>query len=540
MINKKASWYIHSVKNNTRKIFSKNKFILLAFLIFIVPRTIGLGTDIANLDTTHWYPRMYNFTKYLLRGSYKDTYQKYHPGVTLLWTSGFANYTFEKSYEAIFDRSPRYAPYQFTKVHFISKFPLVLLISLLGVASTWILSRIINEKFAYIFAVILSLEPFFLGVSRFLHLSALTSMFAFTSFLYLYYFYHTKKKDKKYFYISAILLGFGLLTKVTAVITGLSITLLILYFELIQNRNIKKTVKNGFVYGLITFLTFYMFFPSMWVAPFWTLQQMKEKGIGDTAFSNLGSKSYFGTQYTYYIEMIFFRSLPTTFIAFIAGIYIGFLKRFKKYRLLFIWVLISLVVILITLSIPSKVKDRYLINAYPQISLISTVAIYYLIKQKKKLVRNITIGILVFMYAITIYRYYPVFSEYYTDFIGGPIGRERLGLNVTNRGEYYAQAARYINKIDDRPYNRNVVVSHRAQDKTFGKFFYGQTFTNPKFLPDNHFADYITIRNDRLDQVPKDSCKPLKSFGPKDPFGYTVITVYKCKGIDNNYKRFRN
>ena len=145
---------------------------------------------------------------------------------------------------------------------------------------------------------------------------------------------------------------------------------------------------------------------------------------------------------------------------------------------------------------------------------------------------------------MTAYKYHPVYSFYYSELIGGPGGFGKLGLPIKNRGEYYAQAALYINKTDSNPVVRNVVLSHREQIRTFAPFFLGKTFTSMGTMNEGYFADYIVTRPD-FDYLVTDSklanmCKLVQAFGPKDPFGYKIINLYKCEGVTKEYKDFKN
>lgn len=525
----------------------------LVFLIFFIPRVIGLGADIANYDSSYWYPRMDNFTKYLLRGEYKLTYQKYHPGVTMLWTSGSSKYLFEKTFEKIFDYNPRFMPAQFTRLHFASKFPLVLLITILGVFQFHIISKIVNKNFGLIFSIVLSFEPFFLGTSRFLHLSALTAMFMFTSFLTLFYYYQGQDKSKKYFYLSAILLGLGALTKIDAIIALPVNGLLLMYYEFnkLKDKSINdifRIIKDGLIYLLIVATTFYILFPSMWVEPIWTIRKIINEGILETAFDSSGADTISNIRYMFYPETILIRSLPTFFLGLIGGIILVLKNirslKYKNFINLFLWTLFFIIFNITILSIPEKIKDRYLINLYPPMAILVSLLWYESVKSKQKIIKYSISLIFVFFYLLTAYKYHPVYSFYYSELIGGPGGVEKLGLPIKNRGEFYAQAALYINKNDSKPEVRNVVLSHREQMRTFSPFFLGETFTSMGNMKDGYFADYIITRPDYdyliYETDLKNKCYLLKSFGPKKPFGYDIVKLYKCEGVTREFKDFRN
>ena len=168
------------VIERSKELILNHKLLIIVFFIYLIPRLISLGADTSNYDASFWYPRMDNFTKNILEGDFQETYQKYHPGVTLLWLSGTSKYVFQELFELVLHFNPRFIPQQFIRLNAAAIFPLVFSISILGAVCYSLLSKITNKKLALIFSIMLSLEPFFLGVSKFLHLSGLGGMLSYT------------------------------------------------------------------------------------------------------------------------------------------------------------------------------------------------------------------------------------------------------------------------------------------------------------------------------------------------------------------------
>jgi len=533
------------------------RFLAIIFLIFFIPRVISLGADIGGADIQFWYPRSHNFVHEFLRGHYQETYQKYHPGVTVMINSGTTLTTFEFLFEKLFHFNPRYIPQQFTRLNFAAKFPLVLIIATLLTYSSYLLSKITNnKKYVYLFAVILSLEPFFLGISRFFHLTALSGVFGFASFISIYYYYFQKKKHLYFFILSAVFLGLGTLTKVDALIAGLINGLFFIIYEFhftyTNQRSILKSawsvVKYGLFYSFLTIFTFFILFPSMWVAPLWTVQEMIHDGLEDTAFGNKGGASITNIRAIFYPEITFLRSSPIMTISVIAGLFVLIKnifiaikkhKRLNQTQQIILWAFIYTALYMAILTIPSKTKDRYAAVFYPSLSIIGAWALYCIYKINKYFKYG-TLIILLLSYGFIIYRYHPVYSFYYNDLIGGQKGIERHNMPVINRGEYYAQVAFYINKNDPDAIVKNVITVHRSKIPSFQRFFYGTTYTNPKFLPDGANADYMIFHPNDLYMLLKDNCTFIKAFGPRYPMGYDMLYLYKCEGINNTYKKMKN
>ena len=209
-----------------------------------------------------------------------------------------------------------------------------------------------------------------------------------------------------------------------------------------------------------------------------------------------------------------------------------------------LWTLFFIVINITVLSIPEKIKDRYLINLYPPMSILVALFWYVALKSKQKIIKYSVTGIFIFFYILTAYKYHPVYSFYHSELVGGAGGIEKLGLPIKNRGEFYAQAALYINKTDSKPEVRNVLLSHREQMRTFAPFFLGETFTSPGTMKEGYFADYIVTRPDYdhliYNTELKDKCYLLKAFGPKEPIGYDIVKLWKCEGVTKEFKNFKN
>lgn len=527
------------IKTTFKKFVSRNNLLIsFVFLIYFIPRIIGLGSDMANIDTMYWYPRMEVFTRKLLQGDFKATYQQYHPGTTLLWMSGFSKYTFQKAFEYKYKYDPTYIPHQFIKIQFASTFPLVFVISILGTLSYWIISKLHSRKLALIFSVTLSLEPFFLGISKYLHLTALSTMFGFAGFLIFLYF--LKYRSKKSLIISGILAGLAISTKVSVLIFQPIIGLSALYVLLMQTKN-KKYLKQIWtaiytvaIQFIIAAITFFVVNPFMWVAPIWGLKKIYNGGIVNTGFGGGMPDTFTNSQYLYYLETAFIRTTPILFIAFLCGFVYFFIKIKQNPKdNLFISTILLFILYYLFLSIPSKLKDRYYVEMMPGLILIASYGIYWLINNLNKLRTSILIGVYILYMGFVTYTYYPAFSFYHTELIGGPKGLLEKGIRPTNRGEWYAQAAQFLNTQDKTPETKNILMGNESLVKTFAPFYYGTTYAELGAIPDNkgHKVHYIITRNLNQKYVPQDVCPFFKGFGTRGPLAFDNVFVFKCDNI---------
>jgi hypothetical protein len=335
-------------------------------------------------------------------------------------------------------------------------------------------------------------------------------------------------------------LGLAFLTKIDTIISLAFINGFLAYKEYLVSKNLKSIIKKLCYYNISVITVFISLFPSVWVTPFSILRKIYTEGVLDTALTDEGDIPYFNIQPLFYLEILFLRSLPTTFILFFTGV-ISLFYKLKSTPALIKYSLMFTVFNIVVLTIPDKTIDRYIFNFFPAFMAVACYPIYLLIKNDKaKIIKLFFFILLGCFYIITLIRYYPAYSYYYTELIGAQTGLYKLGFAIKNRGEYYAQAAQYINKTDSEAINKITVLTSREQIRTFQPFFYGTTFTTPKLAPDNKNVDYVISRPEHDHIVPKDLCKVEKGFGPKAPFAYDAVILYKCKGLTNEYKDFRN
>ena len=165
---------MHSIK------IKKEDILLFIFIIlFLLTRVTRLGKDEINPDAVNWHYRSEQFVVGLKTLDFKKTYQHYHPGVTLMWIVGPTVEIIKQIYPA----ENIYSQFNFEVFHFASKFVLVFVQLVLTLAILYQLSKIIGFTKAYFVIALYSLEPFFVGNSRLLHLDVLLTLFLFLSFL---------------------------------------------------------------------------------------------------------------------------------------------------------------------------------------------------------------------------------------------------------------------------------------------------------------------------------------------------------------------
>lgn len=500
-------------------------WLIFAFIIFLVPRSIDLGSDVANIDARHWIPRSENFINSLLEGDFKHTYQKYHPGTTLMWIGGI-------SYEIVSSSDSN----SFIEEHFARKFPLEVLISLIAVVQFYYLLKLGNKTLAVFYITFLSFEPFFLGISRFFHLTALSTMFGMASALA--FIYHLKTLKYKHIIFSAILFALGISTKVSLLINlpvyAIWYLLFLAYhFKDLKNLMfIKRVFMTPLLFTIVMVFSIYLINPFMWANPIWAIKKIYKEGILDTGFEEETQASITNNNMLFYLEYAFYRISPIALVAGGLGIITWFSqipimiyrKRiFSKYVPL---ILIYLVVYYILLSIPNKSRDRYLAELIPMFVFFAGY-LFSLISLRKAYLNILLFFVLAIFYGSVISRYHPVYSFYYSELIGGPKGLLSVSIYPMIRGEYYAQAAQYLNDNDPDIENKTAWVLNAGSLDSFRYYFKGKSIRNTVGMKPTDKIDYVIVRFNDIDKF-KDYCPTIQTFGPKYPYEFDAMYIVDC------------
>jgi hypothetical protein len=487
------------------------------FILFFAFRVPGLGYDISNSDAARWHRRSENFIKAIKSGQFQDTYQHYQPGVTLMWLNSVVEIAAHK-YQLTYTTSPKTlenADY-YPILHGLAKFELVVVLAVLLGIMAYVVYRLYSIKISLIFTFLMAIEIYLVGLDRWFHLTSLEAYTAFTAFLMLLLWHKTKKI--KWLLFSGLFLGWSILSKVTSLSLVPIFSLFI--FSFVFDKSALKTslflfVKYLGVFGIVTALVCVLFFPAMLVSPVSVLTNIKVAITN--AVATPVSTSIFHTWFSglFYGVIILFKLSPITLIAFIVGLLSSFspekkLPSFSPEKKYTEYLIILLALYYLVLTLPDKKIDRYVLVLIPPILLFVSAKVSVL--SKKPLIMFLTVA-LVFMLAASKY-YYPVYSAYYSPLFGGTSWAQKAGV-YDNSGEYYAQAAFYLNTL-----GRNVVsyVPHNVE--TFSYFYKGKIVY--KFSDKPNFAVSSVEHFQELSRL----CPKVEAaFGPGLE---KIVFVFRC------------
>ncbi|TXI35451.1 MAG: hypothetical protein E6Q58_00235 [Niabella sp.] len=482
---------------------------------------------------------------------FEKTYRSYHPGTTLMWLTGFSKFIFYKLFESVFGYSIKIAdgvvyPEKFFFISFAALIPIVTLISILLTFSLLNLNKLLNNKnFIFIFAFILSLEPFYLGVTKLLHLTGLESAFVFASFtcMLLYVFKENHRSIRvfkfnanNYLIYTGLLAGLAGATKMSGFIVLPYLGLMILFKNFFAFKNgtlpfkkaISTSLVEGMLLGLTSILIFYLITPSMWANPIKRIMTMDEQGLENIAFVDGPHRSILKNKALYYYEILFVKTLGLSFIALISSIYLIIKEKNKQFKSIYLFLMLYVVFYFAVMSIPSKQMTRYLTIVYPFILFGTAYTLSFVYERLTRNLRAVSVALIAIYYSIITYMIYPAFSSFTTELIGGYPGYARLSA-IYNDGEHYMQVGQYLNQTGGKDaYNYALILPTGNKDVSVPGFL-GTPFTN-KVRGDKKFQSvFVAVDYYDFEDIPH-SCEYIRGFGHRWPLKFDFLSLYKCPG----------
>lgn len=407
------------------------KYETLVVLFFILVRLPALGNDGFNTDVWRWKARTYDFGNGFFTLKFDQTLQTYHPGVTLMWLGGFG----VKFYNLYFDLVHHSAPTLNSMVtvfqlDFCQKIFIVIGQAVAMGFAFYVLRKLFGLKYAIITFLLLNFEPFYLALTRVIHLEGLVSTFMLTSVLWFYYYLADKRLVKRVI-ISGIFAGLSVLTKTSALFLLPFIALASFLFFFREEKDffkaIKISIKPFFIWLFALLATSFLLWPALWVKPGEVFKTLYS-GIVDIGIEGDHQQLYFGKLVdnpgsSFYFVVLGFRSSVYLLVGFIGSLFIR--RRLPKYYKNFLdYLLVFIFFYFIQLTLPTKKLDRYILPE--QVVMILTSSIFFVWLFEKSKFGKIKILITLIPILLTAIYLHPDYFSYYSPIFGGL----KTGINV--------------------------------------------------------------------------------------------------------------
>ena len=357
----------------------RTSFINNRILIFISFLTIffllwNLHKSMFNDDAHFWYLRSQNFIQAVQFGELRDTFQNPKPGVTVMWLTGGADFIFYKVYVALnhWDPPMYFAPV-FPLYQTITKLPLILL-SFISLISVYIVTlRLFSRKVALWTLFILSIEPFYIGISQWMHVDGtLTAFMTMSALLALYSV--IEKKSYRYFVLSGILGGLALLTKTQALFLFLYLPLIFCINSGLHRDFSPKDIKTAFkitmIWVLTALITFVVLFPAMWADPAGTIRQIFQESLRVVTTGQNGIGDNHNVWWYFFVLPL--RTSPLLLVSSLVGLSLmpTALTKSKENKLALLGILGFVFFYFAMMEIPAQKIDRYLLPLFPFLAII--------------------------------------------------------------------------------------------------------------------------------------------------------------------------
>ncbi len=512
------------------------KILLLIIVLFALWFPRGLALDqFVTADEPRWLMRSANFYRALYHSNLADTFQKEHPGVTIMWTgtagflSRFPGYAkiAEKQLSNTYKLENTLEVYKHNSLEILeaSRFFIVLAIVIVLLLAFRYAVKLIGMLPVLVGFLLIAFDPFSIALSRLLHPDALLSPLMFLSLLafmsFLYRGYHITD-----LIISAIATGLAWLTKSPSFFLAPFFGLLIIIeieraWRLDGHLSLRaswKIVWPFLVWVGISALVFVILWPAMWVDPYGSLQQVFGEALNYAAEGH-NAASFFNGQifargisdWRFYPINYLWRTTPAiliglllTGIAFILQRKVSFPKEQRQVALI---LFLFSVLYMIFMSSGDKKFDRYLLPVFAPLALVAGIGWVIMVQNALKLLasRWITaakaaeialfgtvafLTLVVLMQLVGTLKTYPYYFTYYNPLMGG--NKRAPEVMMIGYGEGLDEAARYLNA---KPESSTLRVQSWYPVGPFSYFFEGITLYDeflaaPKQLQK---ADYYVL-----------------------------------------------
>ncbi len=548
--------------------------VLLGVLLvaMLAPRLVALGRFVT-ADEPTWGKRSANFYYALDNGDWASTYQTGHPGVLTMWAGALA-------YHLKFPQYLKFGQAELGDTKLLQIFqrhgpnPLELMVAarlnvvianVIALAASFLFARRLFGRWLSFFAFLLiAFLPMHVAHSRFLHTNGMLSSYMFLAVLgYLYY---LQFRGWLPLVVSGAAAGLSYLT-ITPSFNLVPVVFLLTLLSLLhagpeyRQWRLKAWAQRLMVplvlWGLVSLLTVFIVWPSMWVQPLESLLNILRYTVSVTEGNVVGVRlpdaqetlNAVWYQYLHYYPLTYlWRATPVTLIGLILAIPL-LLRRSAAYRLVSgaRWNLILLLayvgVYTVTMTIGAKKGDRYFLPAYLPLSLVAAAGWYALANWlaarfefiRKYSLQYVMLGSLVLIEVLGTMRTAPYYLTYYNPLLGGI--SKAPGMMSIGWGEGLNEAALYLEEKTDFCDQRIIswyTLAYNWYSTSFGCQAQSVEFSSDKSLEyylDNF--DYAIIYiNQRQRNYPEDLLQYLEEQTPEHTIwidGVDYARIYRLK-----------
>lgn len=469
----------------------QNILLVIIVLFYIFTRTVDLHKGLT-VDEPNWIGRSSNYLHALSSGNFIETYQAPHPGVTTT-VAGALGIIIKQPVALI--NSVIQSPIQQSVLDiYFARFGIFILNTLfLGLILYLLVIRFKNPDWAIMFFILVTFEPYVIGLSRIIHVDTILSYPVVLAMLYIILFF--KENNKRDLLSMSFFFALSALTKTPSIFfVGYSFMLVLLFKNGKQNifHTLFVTLQGFIASGLMAFLLW----PVLWVDPVYAVKNMLS--VASPGINKIHRLSDSDT--LFYAKAIFHFITPVYSILFLVSIIVViwlYVKKHPRWKDLLAMQLFTIGFI-IFMGLFTKKAERYIMPSYVSMALVGGFILAYIKNVCSKYsnraiwLYNSILGVFVCVYAIISLSQHPYYISYYNPWISKS-GLQRIGL-----GEGIDQAVAYINSL---PNSEDVVIAS-WYDSTAGLYSVG-TVKDLQYYKDAD-VDYIITYRNMYDRPPEE------------------------------------
>ena len=383
-----------------------------------------------------------------------------------------------------------------------------------------LMGRIVGRRIAFLAAVLIAFEPFFVANSRVLHVDAPLAYFMFLSFL-AFWLYLTEGRWG-WLALSGLCGALATLSKTPGAILGPILVAAGLIYALhppVASAGSQDTVADTplptgqrwrrfivaiAIWGIVAAAAFYALWPSMWADPTSALKWITKDAVIALKTPHPSSGVFWGITRSdqspfYYLISLPLRLSPLAFIGVIVGVVVTW--RWRRHRPLLLALWAYAILFIIPVSIVGRRGDRYILPLYLSFGLLAAIALSWLAQRpgrarpsrlvdERPAAANATLwnkairiapwrafrgrgrwvlAIAVVVQVLFVLNFHPYYFQYFNPLLGG--GRTAPYLINIGWGEGLDRAAAWVNGRPDSA-QKTVAAWYGGQ---FAPFFKGHT-----------------------------------------------------------------
>lgn len=572
--------------------YRETAWLIFLFFLAWLPRTLALDAYVSP-DERKWLARSANFTYALSHADFAQTFQREHPGVTVMWAgtlgllSVYPDYPLEapgyftwerENFEAWIEANTEYTPLELLKAgrHWIA-----LGVTLLLWLSIFPLRRLIGRNAAYLAFLFLAVDPFGVALSRQLHPDGFVASFIFLSLMFFLAWLYAGRHWRDVV-IAGGLMGLAWLTKTPAALLALVGGVLVAVqcvriwrtrWQLAPSDSYADAPDSGGVHiperqarakamivrlctgylwwGIAAVAVFVLLWPAMWSDPVGSLLRMATE-MEAYVEGHVNPNFFLGAPTDnpgplFYPIALFFRITPAVTIG-VAAALVFYVRRDwvfaeartrRTVRALTFFVVVFIVV----MTAPAKKFDRYILPVFLALDVIAAVGWMALVQMPWRIdaslwqrrLRVISPTVVLLSIAFILHGVFTGLTfPYYLTYFNPLAGGSRTAPNVlfVGWGEGLDEAARWLNA---QPGSENFRIATWYADGPFSYFSDGEAvpmgYSSPLSWLDTDYA--VTYVNQWQRQLP--SPEAVAWFEAQTPVhevhedGLTLARVYDLR-----------